>query len=347
MKDNLVVKHNDLVTASYAMTRHEQNLLLSCISQIDSRKRLDEGHVFTLTVEQARDLFYNGNDQYNAYRDLKTASERLFERKIRIQLDNGKELLTRFVQSVIFDPDAGAVNIRFATDIYPYLSELEKNFTKYRLANIVQLTSVYAVRLYELLICWLGQGLHNKEFDIDDFRRLMGVDDKYSQFGQLKDRVITPALEQINEFTDHEIRVSYRKVGRTFRFIRFSFNVKDREKSKAIETTTKPSKRSKTQNRPLSEPFRDPNTLDLFTGQTDTESKNIPSWQLKGLSDAQIKKIGVYKQEFIDANTSKISPNDRRGYDEIFESWEPLLKDPNQVKNFKIVQDLLERKRQN
>ena len=87
-----------------------------------------KGQVFTLTVEQARDLFYNGNDQYNAYRDLKTASERLFERKIRIQLDNGKELLTRFVQSVIFDPDAGAVNIRFATDIYPYLSELEKNF---------------------------------------------------------------------------------------------------------------------------------------------------------------------------------------------------------------------------
>ena len=50
---------------------------------------------------------------------------------------------------------------------------------------------------------------------------------------------------------------------------------------------------------------------------------------------------------FIDANTSKISPNDRRGYDEIFESWQPMLKDPNQVKNFKIVQDLLERKRQN
>ena len=345
MKDNLIVKHNDLVTASYAMTRHEQNLLLSCISQIDSRKRLDEGQVFTLTVEQARDLFYNGNDQYNAYRDLKTASERLFERKIRLQLDNGKELLTRFVQSVIFDPNAGAVNIRFATDIYPYLSELEKNFTKYRLANIVQLTSVYAVRLYELLICWLGQGLHNKEFDIDDFRRLMGIDDKYSQFGELKKRVIVPALEQINEFTDHEIRVSYRKVGRVFRFIAFSFNVKDREKPKAIETTTKPSKRSKTQNRPLSEPFRDPNTLDLFTGSTDNEKQ--PAWQLKGLSDAQIKKIGVYKQEFIDANTSKISPNDRRGYDEIFESWEPLLKDPNQVKNFKIVQDLLERKRQN
>ena len=54
----------------------------------------------------------------------------------------------------------------------------------------------------------------------------MGVDDKYSQIGELKKRVIDPAMEQINEFTDHEIRVSYRKVGQVFRFIAFSFNVK-------------------------------------------------------------------------------------------------------------------------
>ena len=291
MKENLVVKHNDLVTASYAMTRHEQNVLLACISQIDSRERLEDGKTFILTVEQARDLFYNGNDQNHAYRDLKTASERLFERKIRLDIGDGKELLTRFVQSVVFDPNQGAVTLRFATDIHPYLSQLERNFTQYRLVNIVQLTSIYAVRLYELVICWLGQKLYNKEFDIDEFRRLMGVDDKYSQIGELKKRVIDPAMEQINEFTDHEIRVSYRKVGRVFRFIAFSFNVKDREKPKAIETTTKPSKRSKTQNRPLSEPFRDPNTLDLFTGSTDNEKQ--PAWQIKGLTDKQINKIAI------------------------------------------------------
>ena len=73
----------------------------------------------------------------------------------------------------------------------------------------------------------------------------MGVDDKYSQFGQLKDRVITPALEQINEFTDHQIRVSYRKVGRVFRFIAFSFNAKDVKQAKDRETTTKTEKRPK------------------------------------------------------------------------------------------------------
>ena len=78
---------------------------------------------YLLTVEQARDLFYNGNDQYNAYRDLKTASERLFERKIRIQLDNGKELLARFVQSVIFDPDAGrSISALLLTSIHTWVN---------------------------------------------------------------------------------------------------------------------------------------------------------------------------------------------------------------------------------
>ena len=145
-----------------------------------------------------------------------------------------------------------------------------------------------------------------------------------------KARVLDLAVNEINEKTDLTVSYTQEKRGRTISGFKFTVRTKDKPKDKDANDNQ-----------------RDPNTIDAFTGQTDTESKNIPSWQLKGLSDAQIKKIGVYKQEFIDANTSKISPNDRRGYDEIFESWQPMLKDPNQVKNFKIVQDLLERKRQN
>ena len=145
-----------------------------------------------------------------------------------------------------------------------------------------------------------------------------------------KARVLDLAVNEINEKTDLTVSYTQEKRGRTISGFKFTVRTKDKPKDKDANDNQ-----------------RDPNTIDAFTGQTDNESKNTPSWQVKGLSDAQIKKIGVYKQEFIDANTSKISPNDRRGYDEIFESWQPMLKDPNQVKNFKIVQDLLERKRQN
>lgn len=226
LDENLVVKSNELIQASYAMTVNEQRLLLACISQIDSRKKLDNLAPFTLTVERARDLFYTKGDQRNAYRDLQDASERLFERKVRISLPNDKELLTRFVQSVLFDPEDGAVTIRFAHDIIPYLSQLERNFTQYRLNNVVQLTSSYAVRIYELIVSWTGQGQLYKEMEISEFRELLALDRKYKQFGQLKQFVIEPAVEQINESTDFELDVSFRKSRRAFKWIQLRYNRK-------------------------------------------------------------------------------------------------------------------------
>ena len=76
-----------------------------------------------------------------------------------------------------------------------------------------------------------------------------------------------------------------------------------------------------------------------------TEDKKLFGWQTKGLTDAQIKKIAVYQKEFIDANTSKVSPNDRRDYPEIFEDWKAMLKDPKQVITFHKIQELLDRKK--
>lgn len=226
LDENLVVKSNELIQASYAMTVNEQRLLLACISQIDSLTKLAKCEPFRLTVEQARDLFYTKGDQRNAYRDLEDASERLFERKVRIALPKGKELLTRFVQSVVFDPEEGAVIIRFADDITPYLSQLERNFTQYRLQNVVQLTSTYAVRIYELIVCWTGQNQLFKEMEITDFREMLGLERKYKQFGELKRFVIEPALEQINDSTDFELDVSFRKSRRTYKWIQLRFNRK-------------------------------------------------------------------------------------------------------------------------
>ena len=182
--------------------------------------------------------------------------------------------------------------------------------------------------MYELLSQWRSVG-KTPLLSTAELRNKMGLADaEYTRIEAFKRRVLGLAIKQINDLTDITADYEQHKQGRLVTGFTFRFKYKTNEKK-------------------ITANERDPHTIDAFTGQTDTESKNIPSWQLKGLSDAQIKKIGVYKQEFIDANTSKISPNDRRGYDEIFESWEPLLKDPNQVKNFKIVQDLLERKRQN
>lgn len=229
MKDNLVVKSNDLVIATYTMTTKEKELLLACISQIDSRSDtadISKQTKFTVTVQEMKDLFYKGKSQDNAFRDLEQASNRLFDREVTIKLEGDKWMRTRFVSSVLFNPDSSEVTLAFAEDILPYLTQLKANFTKYKLIEITELSSIHAIRLYELIVMWVNQYQYSKQLDLDDFRYIMGVKDKYKQFGQLRERVIETAISEINENTNYKISVEYRKVKRTYVSLTLKFHKK-------------------------------------------------------------------------------------------------------------------------
>jgi plasmid replication initiation protein len=236
MDNNLVYKANALIEASYSLTLNEQRLLLACISQIDSSKPLDANMPFTLNIEQARDLFYSDSDRDNAYRDLNLACERLFQRDVRFKSeDETKRVLTRFISTAKFDDTLQEATIYFSVGILPYISQLKENFTRYRVENMVQLTSTHAIRVYELIVMWANQNQSYKELEIDKFKELLGLYLKYKQVGQLNDRVITPVLEQINDRTDYQLEIKLRKTGRSFQFIQLRFNRKSEAVAKDVK----------------------------------------------------------------------------------------------------------------
>jgi plasmid replication initiation protein len=233
MEDNLVYKSNALIEASYALTLNEQRLLLACISQIDSSKPIDSTKPFYLTVEQARDLFYIDSDRDNAYRDLSAACERLYQRDVRLASDDGTErCLTRFVQTVKFNDKKQEAILYFSIGILPYISQLKDNFTRYRVSNMVQLTSSHAIRIYELIVMWHNQNQSYKELEIDKFKELLGLGLKYKQTRDLNERVLNPSVEQINNRTDFNLEINLRKIGRSFTHIQLRFN----RKTDAIES---------------------------------------------------------------------------------------------------------------
>ncbi len=326
LADNLVVQSNDLLVAVCSMTLKEKQVFLACISQVDSRKTLEEGKRFVLTVEQAHSLFYTDKTKSNAYRDLKTVADRLFERTAVIRLSETKTLKTRFVQSVIFDDETDSISILFADDIKPYISALESDFTKYKLAQVQQITNKNAVRLFELCTMWLGQANTPyvvKMFELDELRELLGQLGSYKQFGQLK-TMLTKAVQQLNESTDISVKLAYKKQRASYKYVQLKI--------------------AKTM--PQQEPInsdRDPNTIDWVDELADNTKRQ--TWRNKGLTEGQIKKIAVHMKEFVDANSSRLSANDRRDYAPIFEEWKTLLKDPNEVGSFHKVQELLDRQR--
>ena len=225
MKNNLVAKSNDLIVASYELTRNEQRLLLACISQINSQPNASEITMqdeFVVTTEQMKEL-YKDSSKDNVYRDLNVVANNLFEREVKIALPDNEMLRTRFVSSVLFQPEKSQITVTFAQKILPYLTQLKKNFTRYRLADTVELTSVYAIRLYEMVVCWQGQNRWSETIDLGEFRYMMGCIGKYKQFGQLRESVIEKAVEQINENTAYNVSVKYRKIKHTYKSVTFSF----------------------------------------------------------------------------------------------------------------------------
>ncbi|MBQ6975657.1 MAG: replication initiation protein [Selenomonadaceae bacterium] len=226
MENNLVTQANALIEASYSMTINEQRLLLACISQIDSRQAIEEGKEFVLTVQQAQDLFFQDSDRMAAFQMLQRSAEHLFRREVRITLDENRELLTHFVQAVTFDKVKKEIRVLFAEKIKPYLTQLENNFTKYRLANIVHLKSAYAVRFYQLLCEWQGQGRDMEILSFEKINEMLGS--PYTEFGKFRKYVLDIAVEQINIYTDFVVHYAQQKTGRKVSHIQLRWEIKDK-----------------------------------------------------------------------------------------------------------------------
>ncbi len=227
-----VVKSNKVVEASYMLSLVEQRVLLACIAQIDSTAVLTEECRFEITASGVADLAGLDNLS-NTYRDLKKASEKLYERSVIIDdpdPDNPKitQRKTRWISSIDYVPGDGKVVLAFAVGIIPYLSQLSREFTKYKLMHIARFESVYSIRLYELLVQWSSAG--EREIEVDWFKQQFQVGDKYSRVVDLKKRVIDPAIQEINEHSNFWVKYGQRKSGRTITHFQFQFGLKDQPK---------------------------------------------------------------------------------------------------------------------
>ena len=251
----LVKKANDLTIAQYSMTVNEQRLLLACISQIPIDEPITSEFEFVLTTEQAQELFYTEKGKHNIYRDMREAVAALYERDVKIPLQNGDVLQTRFVSSIVWVADKNTIKVNFAPRIIRYLTMLKGNFTRYRLGNVVQLTSFYAVRIYELLVNWWQNGqCFKKQIEIDELKQILDIEEKYTQIGEFKKFVIERAISQINESTDFQVKAEFKKLKRSFKWITFTWSRKEEaiQAEKAKKETAERNRTAK-QNREYAE----------------------------------------------------------------------------------------------
>ena len=231
-RNELVVKSNRLIEASYRLDLVEQRIILFAIKEArESKLGLTSDHFLTIRAADYAAQFNVSTKK--AYEQIKTASATLYMRSLVLydtHPESGKERVTkaRWVSAASYIDGEGAIQIQFSGVIVPYITMLEREFTSYRLAAVSSMSSTYAIRMYELLIQWGSTG--KREVELSWLKTALMIEKDYPRLFDLKKWVIEVALDQINQHSDLTVSYTQRKTGRTVTQLIFTFKPKGPQK---------------------------------------------------------------------------------------------------------------------
>lgn len=265
MKNDLVKKSNSLNEAHYFLTVAEYRILhmaFSTLAECDVNPVFFRNVRFTIRARDYMELY--GVDRTTAYQALREASERLFDRYFSYDELVDKNLMlyerikSRWVTKIGYQDNQAYITFFLSDDVLSMVGSLKEQYTYLNLHKLVNLTSIYAIRLYEMLMQW-RKTKTVPMIELEELRLRLGIAEKeYPAMKDFKKRVLDKALEQINEFTD--ITASYEQIKDGRKITGFRFSYKDKAKApKALPNKTE----------------RDPTTVDIFDGFTDLERQTI------------------------------------------------------------------------
>lgn len=218
-----ISKSNRLVEAGFKLTLNEQRLLLLAVSKLNpTGPAMPEG--FTITIEAADFSSVFDVPLKQAYESLQDATERMYERDILSRKGNMVHRM-RWVSEVKYWTGEGRATLSFSPQVTPYLTRLKSEFTHYRLAQVAPLSSVYSIRLFEMLMQWRTTG--HLAISVEDLRTRLQLETKYSRYTEIRRHVIMPAVSELQEKCGLEIDWRAVRAGRKVDLLEFDFKDAD------------------------------------------------------------------------------------------------------------------------
>lgn len=201
-KNKSVIKANKLIQKSrFSLSTQQQKIMLYLIAQISPFD--DDFKLYDFNILDFCKICGIETKGGKNYQDLKTAIKEIADKSLWVKLDNGQETLLRWIEKPYIDERNGTISIKLDKDMKPYLLQLKANFTQYELLWTLNFKSKYTIRLYELSksIHYNVTKPYTKDYTLDELRKLLGAE-KYIKYAAFKERVLEPAIKEINETSD-------------------------------------------------------------------------------------------------------------------------------------------------
>lgn len=231
-KDLVIRQSNRLVQAQYQLTLAEKRFLIYLISQIgETDEHFDW---YTVDLPALAGVFPDSHRDPMAQFAQVARSLRSKE----VVMEGGSAgVVQRFnwLAADELDRNNRTVRVSIHPNLKEHLIQLKSVYTAYSLSNVSRLRSTYGFRLYELLK--QVQKLRRRSFEPERLRRMLGADEAYARYSNFKQRVLDPAVAEVNEHTD--LWCEYRAEKQGKKMVALHFTVAANERAAAGDAAAK------------------------------------------------------------------------------------------------------------
>lgn len=137
------------------------------------------------------------------------------------------------ISKLAFDAKNRTLSIFFPKEFYEYFYKMAsdagvKPFNKHEIKYIMKMEYYFSLRLYRFLNAHLWRNRQPLIIEYDSIRVMLDKTNtnSYVTHQKIKEKLIEPAIKEINEFTNLDVAVTYLKIGGKYSAIQIDFEYK-------------------------------------------------------------------------------------------------------------------------
>lgn len=216
MKELEIFKGNELIQAKPTkhLTAREKKLVSYMIAQINPYD--DDYKEYSFPISDFA-KFFNITDK-NVNKEYEKIAKGIIGKPFSVDTDD-ETFVASWLAQAVYVKETKEIKWSYPPILKPYLIRLKRYYTKYRMINLVHLDNCHSESLYELLK--QHEKLGQRDFTIEELRDFLALQKKYPAYANLKAKVIAPAVEEINKYTDINCSYTEHKQGRKISILKF------------------------------------------------------------------------------------------------------------------------------
>lgn len=265
---NVYAKSNYLIGAKYRSTLLENKLLAVSLLNVQEDSK---GLIFAeMKASELRKLF--GTTSGGFYKQLDDTAEMMTGKTIGFS-DPEKQVFDYIAVVTRAHYENGKFTVEFNHNLKQYITDIQDNFTKLNLEIMLKFKSIYSFRLYELLKSkayspkgYVDNNQYIVNMTLSEFKLNLGVvntqldsvkrilknaqnkdksifdkavdaspEKEYTDWKDLKTRVLDKAINEINEKTDLDIVYVTKTSGRGGKVYAIEFKISYKDKKPKVE----------------------------------------------------------------------------------------------------------------